>query len=348
MNFVQRHIMPSALKAMDRLDRLLRWGLRPGSLGAFGFAVGCVATAFGVRLIFWLFKPDLVIFATYYPAVLLATLIGGWQAGIVAQVAGGIVAWVYFDPSLAPPTGTFGQEVADFGLYALSSGLIIWASEEYRRVVRRLDEEEHYRRLVVDELKHRLRNKLAVVQAVLGHELHGYDELYASILARLKALALADELLARPDRETVDIRDVLRAELSLYSPTSVSVRGDHVQLPPKLAGALLLVFHELATNAAKHGALKMPDGHVVIEWSLENSGLGIEWIETGGPPVAAPKKSGFGTHLFRRALEPFHGTIQTSFEPRGIRCVIRLDVSAGGLAGRHPRSIPIAPQERAT
>jgi two-component sensor histidine kinase len=332
-------------RPIDRFDRLLRWGLTPGSLGAIGFAAGCVAAAFGVRLIFWLFKPDLVIFATYYPAILLATLIGGWQAGIVAQVLGGIVAWIYFDPSLSPPTQPFGEQVADFGLYALSSGLIVWASEEYRRVVRRLDEEEHYRRLVVDELKHRLRNKLAVVQAVLGHELRAHGELYARIIDRLKALAQADELLARPDQETVDIRDILRVELSLYGPASVSVSGDHVQLPPKLAGTLLLVIHELATNAAKHGAFKLPNGHVTIGWHIENNRLRMEWIEAGGPPVSSPKKSGFGTNLFRRALDPFHGTIQTRFEPTGIRCAISLDIPAGAITGRDRHPIPIAPQE---
>jgi two-component sensor histidine kinase len=194
-------------------------------------------------------------------------------------------------------------------------------------------------------LKHRLRNKLTVVQAVLGHELRAHDELYARIVDRLKALALADELLARPDRESVALHDILRAELSLYSPTSVSVRGDPVQLPPKPAGTLLLVIHELATNAAKHGALKLPDGQVTIGWYLENRRLRIEWIETGGPPVTAPKKSGFGTNLFRRALDPFHGTIHTRFEPTGIRCAISLDIPARGITGRDRPPIHIVPQQ---
>jgi hypothetical protein len=103
----------------DRLHRLLRWGLLPGSPAAFGFALGCVAVALAVRVLFWLLKPDLVIFATYYPAVLLATLIGGWSAGIVAQIAGAIVAWLYFDPSLGPPSQALGEQAAAFGLYGL-------------------------------------------------------------------------------------------------------------------------------------------------------------------------------------------------------------------------------------
>ena len=181
----------------DAVNRLLRWGLRPGSAAAVTFAVCCVMVALGVRLLFWLFRPDLAIFATYYPAVLLATVIGGWRAGMVAQVLGGIAAWLFFDPSFTPPAQAFGDQIGDFALYGLSSGLIIWACEHYRRLIRRLDEEEHYRRLVVDELNHRLRNKLAVVHAILRHELRGHEDIRTGILERLKALAAADELLTR-------------------------------------------------------------------------------------------------------------------------------------------------------
>jgi two-component sensor histidine kinase len=330
LNFYPKQAMPVVSASTDRLRRLLRWGLPPGSAAAFGFAIGCVAVALAVRILFWLLKPDLVIFGTYYPAVLLATLIGGWPAGIVAQVAGGIVAWLYFDPSLAPPSQTIGEQIADFGLYGLSSGLIIWASEHYRRVVRCLDEEEHYRLLVLDELKHRLRNKHAMVLAVLRHELTSHEELGAKILDRLKALALADELLTKSDHETVDLHEILRVELSLYGQARWSARGDPLQLPPRLAATLTLVVHELATNAVKYGAFKLPGGEVSIRWRLESRTLGIEWRENGGPFVNKPERSGFGTRLFRRALDPFHGAIVTKFEPTGLRCTIRLEIPPVG------------------
>jgi two-component sensor histidine kinase len=340
---------PDNHTATDALHRLLRWGLRPGSLAAVAFAICCVTVALGVRVVFWLFRPDLVIFATYYPAVLLATLIGGWWAGIVAQVLGGIVAWLFFDPTLAPPSGALGEQIADFGLYALSSGLIIWASEHYRRVLRRLDEEEHYRRLVVDELNHRLRNKLAVVHAVLRHELRDQGDALARISDRLRAHAAADELLARPDTDCVDIRDILAVELSHYGEARITAEGDRIQLPAKHAATLTLIFHELATNAAKHGALKSPQGEVSIRWRLESGALRIAWSERGGPPVTAPQRRGFGTGLFRRALDPFHGTVSTSFEPAGIRCEICLDIPSRARDGHgHPvaAAAPVMPQAR--
>jgi two-component sensor histidine kinase len=333
--------MPNNRTTTDTLHRLLRWGLRPGSPAAIAFAVCCVAVALGVRVVFWLFQPDLVIFATYYPAVLLATLTGGWSAGIVAQVLGGIVAWLFFDPTLAPPSGALGEQIADFGLYALSSGLIIWASEHYRGVVRRLDEEEHYRRLVVDELNHRLKNKHAVVHAVLRHELRDQESALTRISDRLRALAAADELLARPDTDTVDLREILAAELSHYGEARIAAEGDRVQLPAKHAATLTLIFHELATNAAKHGALKTPNGEVSIHWQLESNTLKIQWSERGGPPVTPPQRRGFGTGLFRRALDPFHGTVSTRFEPAGIRCEICLEIPRCGSGGQGiPASVP--------
>lgn len=329
---------PKPIETIDRrVHRLLRWGLKPGSASAYAFALCCVGAALGLRLVFWIFKPDLVVFATYYPAVLLATLIGGWQSGIVAQVAGGIVAWLYFDPSFAMPSRTLEAQIADFSLYGLSSGLIIWASEQYRYVVRRLEEEEHYRRLVVEELKHRLRNKLAVVQAVLGHELRSQDDIRDKIIGRLKALALADELLARPDGEMVELHEIVRVELSLYSQARVLVKGDRIALPPKPAAALTLVFHELATNAAKYGALRQQSGQLSIGWRLDAGTLTIDWSESGGPPVAPPQRSGFGTGLFRRALDPFQGSIETHFEPSGLQCQIRMQLAGGaGTRGQQP------------
>jgi two-component sensor histidine kinase len=334
-------VIPDTIDAPSRdapdgaaLKRLLRRGLRPGSSVALGFAVCCVMVALGVRLLFWLWRPDLVIFATYYPAVLLATLVGGWSAAIVAQILGGIAAWLFFDPSLAPPAHAFGDQIGDFALYGLSSGLIIWASEHYRCVVRKLDEEESYRRLVVDELNHRLRNKLAVVHTVLRHELRTHEDIRTRILDRLRALAAADALLTRPDRDLVDLREILSAELTHYGQARISAHGDRVRLPAKHAASLTLIFHELATNAAKHGALKLPQGEVSIGWRLDSNTLRIEWSEHGGPPVRPPQRRGFGTGLFRRALDPFNGTITTRFEPAGIRCEIGLDLPDRGSAGR--------------
>jgi two-component sensor histidine kinase len=146
----------------------------------------------------------------------------------------------------------------------------------------------------------------------------------------------------------VDIHELLATELSYFAAARISTKGDRVLLPARYAATLTLIFHELATNAAKHGALKLPNGQVSICWRLEGSTLRIEWSESGGPPVSPPRRRGFGTGLFRRALDPFHGTIETQFEPTGIRCQICLVIPGGepaksGLPG--PIQVPAMSQK---
>lgn len=333
----------------DRVHRLLRWGLPPGSPSAFLFALCCVVTALTVRLVFSFFRPDLVIFATYYPAVLLSTLIGGLSAGIAAQLLGGLMACVFFDSWVEPAAAqTIGEQVVGLLLYGLSSSFIIWAAEQYRRVIRQLDEEQHYRRLVLDELNHRLRNKLATIHAVLHHELQSHDAIRDKILGRLRALAAADELLTRGDTGTVDLPEILKAEFLPYDEARISARGTPVRVPPKPAAMLALVFHELTTNAAKYGALSSPSGRVSISWLLAGNSLAIEWCESGGPPVVAPERCGFGTRLFKRALDPFHGTVETRFDPSGLRCLITLALPAGSApASAMPLPIPVISRKQA-
>jgi two-component sensor histidine kinase len=192
---------------------------------------------------------------------------------------------------------------------------------------------------VLDELRHRLRNKVAVVQAVLRHELRADAELRARVLDRLNALAHADELLTGSEHDTVDLRDIFRVELSLYGGARFSAQGDPVRLPPRLAATLTLVVHELATNAVKYGAFKHRSGLVSIGWRLDSRTLTIEWSESGGPSVCKPERNGFGTRLFRCALDPFHGAIEMAFEPAGLRCKICLDIPAPSAEGDAARRL---------
>jgi two-component sensor histidine kinase len=91
---------------------------------------------------------------------------------------------------------------------------------------------------------------------------------------------------------------------------------------------LALVLHELATNAAKYGALSVPQGRLVISWQTGGRDLTIDWIESGGPPVRLPSRQGFGGKLFQSALAPYHGRVHCEFEPIGLRCRISLTLLA--------------------
>jgi two-component sensor histidine kinase len=114
-----------------------------------------------------------------------------------------------------------------------------------------------------------------------------------------------------------DLRDLLTTELGAYEASRVLMAGPPVFLPAKLALSIALLVHELATNAAKYGALSVASGVVSVHWSVSNRVLELVWRETGGPVVAQPTHRGFGVRLIAGALEQFSGTTQMSFEQGG-------------------------------
>ncbi len=307
----------------NRIGRVWRFGVPPNSPRAFAWAAGCVIVATMIMAAVDLFRQDILTHAAYYPAILFATLIGGAWAGILALTLGALIAWWIFEPSYL---GLLAAEHTDLGLYLASSLIILWAAEKYRRVVRKLDEEEHYRRLVVEELGHRLKNKVANVYAIIGYELKEHPEIWEKIHGRLRALALTDDFIAKSDRERASIHDIINAELAPYDNCRVVLTGEPIHLPSKLAVTLALIFHELATNAAKYGALSTQSGRLRVSWLKVGSQMAIEWAESGGPPAAPPTREGFGKRLLERGLDPFHGKIEPQFGLEGFSTHITLTV----------------------
>ena len=96
--------------------------------------------------------------------------------------------------------------------------------------------------------------------------------------------------------------------------------GPDCLLSPRLALTMALLVHELATNAAKYGALSSSAGKLAIDWTLSDTRLKLDWRESGGPPVSPPTHRGFGTRLFLRALEQFSGKVEATFAPSGLVC----------------------------
>jgi hypothetical protein len=152
-------------------------------------------------------------FATYFPAVLAATLIGGRTAGAVATLLSAVVSWYAFIPPRFVWTVITRPEAVSLILFVFASSTIIWIADQYRRVLRRLDEEERYRQVVVDELGHRVKNKLATIHAILRHELRGHPQTWDRVSGRLRALSTADDFLLQADGEGIDMRELLALEL---------------------------------------------------------------------------------------------------------------------------------------
>lgn len=307
------------------LGGFARHGLRPASPPAFAFAVLCVAVASMLRLAIDLIAPDAVPFATFFPAILIATLIAGTAAGVFAMVLSALVSWSMFVPPRFSMDHLHTQDVVSLGLFFFAALAIIWVADRYRAVVRRLDEEEAYRELVVEELGHRVKNKLATVHAILRHELRGHRDVWESAAGRLRALMAADDFLAAGDGggDGVDFREILQMELAPYGSASVAMRGEPLMLHGKLPSVLSLIVHELATNAAKYGALSAPNGVIAIEWTERDGDIVVVWTESGGPDVVAPDKRSFGTNLIERSLDAFKGTARIEFARAGIVCRMR-------------------------
>ena len=203
-----------------------------------------------------------------------------------------------------------------------------------------LREAEERRKLLLAELDHRVKNTLAAVQSLAGQTLRGADSLAAfgeRFDARLLALSRSHDLLARETWQGADLGDVVAEALAPYrsagSAPRVALAGPPVRLGPTATVTLGMALHELAANAAKHGALSTTIGEVAVEWSIDWRGgkspaLEICWRESGGPPVERPQRSGFGTRLIRRGLGiELNAEADLDFAPDGLQCRIRLPLS---------------------
>ena len=269
-----------------------------------------------------LIRPD-VFFTPYLPAVLFATAFGGSRIGILTALIAGTLGLTF----------SFGDGSADFARVALLviflavSGFTIWGVEHYRSVAaqqreiaRRLIEEEEYRKLVVEEFQHRLKNKLSTIHAVLRQVLQHEPQIWDSVDKRIRALSATDELITKVDGSGCDIKDLLLSELGPYGHVRFTLNGNPLFLPAKLAVSLALIFHELATNAGKYGAFSSLRGFLQVSWSVTDDRLNIAWDETEGPPVGAIGKPGFGTKLLNSALTSFDGKTEITFLKTGIHC----------------------------
>lgn len=196
---------------------------------------------------------------------------------------------------------------------------------------------EERQRLLMRELTHRVRNILTVIQAVARYTLRSdvpREQLVARFDGRLMALANAHTLLVQSDWKGADLRDLARQQLGAYAtdnPNRVRLQGEAILLPPDVATPFGLVLHELATNAAKHGALSNSAGHVTANWrgnGRNNERLvTFEWKEEGGPAVQQPGAQGFGSTLIDTAIPG--AQVKREFLRGGFTCTIEVPLAEG-------------------
>jgi two-component system CheB/CheR fusion protein len=191
---------------------------------------------------------------------------------------------------------------------------------------------EQRQRLLLGELTHRVRNTLAVVQAIAHQSLRtpgSTEDFVERFDGRLAALASAHTLLVNSEWRGADLATLARSQLEAYASDNaarVRISGEPVTLPADLATPFGLILHELATNAAKHGALTRPNGTVSLSWAVNRASDGgvlkVTWREQGGPPVRQLAPSGFGSTLIESGLPG--ATVRREFDLAGLICTIAL------------------------
>jgi two-component sensor histidine kinase len=189
------------------------------------------------------------------------------------------------------------------------------------------------------EISHRMKNTLAMVQAIATQTMRNavdLDEARSALAARLVALGKAHDLLLSGTRESASIDAILRGALALHDDAQADrlrMDGPPVQVGSRAALSLALIVHELATNAGKYGALSVAGGHVRVEWLIDATGMEpivrLCWIERDGPPVTPPTSRGFGSRLVERGLAgTFGGEARLTYKPEGVVCELTAPLAA--------------------
>ncbi|WP_414471343.1 sensor histidine kinase [Microvirga sp. M2] len=195
-----------------------------------------------------------------------------------------------------------------------------------------------HQRVLINELNHRVKNTLATVQSISAQTLRtadGKEEAREALEMRLLALSRAHDVLTRESWEGADLVEVVANALKPYEipgETRFHIEGPHVRVTPRMSLALAMALHELATNAVKYGALSNKAGTVQVLWTVQNGAapprLSLRWTETGGPPVVAPRRRGFGSRLIERSLaQDLDGHVEIAFPPTGVVCTVDAPVA---------------------
>ncbi len=187
--------------------------------------------------------------------------------------------------------------------------------------------------LLINELNHRVKNTLAIVQGLAQQSFKTdlpTEDAKAAFGARLHALAAAHSLLTRQNWEEALLMEAIRDAVVAAAGEAagrVHCEGPDVILPPQTAVTWAMAIHELCTNAIKYGALSNKVGTVTVRWTVSEDNapprLYLEWTEAGGPTVHAPSRKGFGSRMIERALAmELQGDVTLQYQPAGLRCII--------------------------
>ncbi len=293
------------------------------ALGLFA-AVAAVAVRYSLGL-----PPSVLPFFTVVIAVSLVTVAAGLVGGLTTMVVGGLLTCYFIMPAFAAVSLDGGGGYALIGYFAITS-MILATSQLYRRSEQKRQaaalalarQHAEHQTLFAREMSHRLKNAMAIVQALARQTFDHETVEVVKYEGRLRALADAHNLLNEHVKQpTASVGEVVSAAIAPFMALHrFQLDGPVLDLPSQQVVLLSLALHELGTNALKYGALSIPAGRISIRWDEFEGGVWLEWKEEGGPPVQPPANDGFGSRLLRRAAVGAH----VAYEVDGVRCTIAL------------------------
>jgi len=257
-----------------------------------------------------------------------------WLAVAILSMAAELATFAFFN---APRYSVGFYAASAYSIVVATAVLIALLTETlvlYTRLanaVGLLRQSEQHQRLLIAELNHRVKNVLAQVDGAVtstGEDSRSIKDFIRSVRGRIQSMAAAHTLLSESSWQSVALDNLVHAELAPYATnTNVKITGTDVLLSSVETQALAKVLHELATNAAKYGALSVPGGEVSISWDRKPNGpeatLILEWREVGGPPVASKVQSSYGADLIRSLIpHELGGTVDLAFGKEGVNCRI--------------------------
>lgn len=319
--------------------------LRTSPVGAWGLSLVAFAVALAGRFASDHLLPAGFPYLTFFPAVILTTFFAGVGPGLLCAVLSGFAAWYWF----IPPFGAFSLNpsvLIALAFYVFVVGVDIVLIHVMNEAVDDLEAEravnqalleqqgKHVEELLTrqkqqlllqSELSHRMKNTLAMVQAVVSQSLRNATdpkEASAMASARIQALARAQDVLTATDWAASRVAAIVEAAIEPLAGTGrrIAITGPDVELEARHALGLALAIHELATNAIKYGALCNDAGTVSISWSVSDTNdFQFRWREQGGPDVTPPNRRGFGSRLTERVVPGyFNGTAKVQFHASGV------------------------------
>ena len=312
-------------KASDFLDRLARISERiPSYSGAaLCIAIASLVIATTLRFVGGWANTDLG-FAMFLPAILATGLLAGVPAATGTMLASvWIVEWAFIQPYFQFKWGLTRGDQLGILWFVVSGVFTIYFAHCCRVVLKRMRKRELANQILAKELEHRGRNIFSVIEAILQKTLADDPERATTILGRLRSVRYANELLTGEKDQPINIKTLLLQEFAPYGEDRLKTNGPEINIEPETARHLVLLFHELVTNAVKYGSLSGAGGLVFVEWRQhDGQNVTLIWKETGGPKIEPPNKQGFGSQLIALCVKSLSGTLQPNYSPDGFGCLM--------------------------